>query len=266
MRIRVNLHLERRVAVPVNHQHYLTAVVYQFLEQADADYARFLHDDGYAPTANGAANGMSEPTHPERRRFKLFTFSSLRADKAHRRVEGERLWLGPGEAHWLVSSPVPKFLTEFATGLLQAGTLRVGSVCLPVTAAETLPSPDLGEEARFTCLSPIVAAVGSPDQATPAYLRPGDERFSEQLRRNLIAKYSALYGKAPEDTRLMVTWDADYLRTHRGTKVVHYKGIGIAGAFCPLTLSGSTPLLEIAYDAGLGEKNAAGFGMIEVVK
>jgi CRISPR-associated endoribonuclease Cas6 len=36
------------------------------------------------------------------------------------------------------------------------------------------------------------------------------------------------------------------------------------GAFAPFILSGSKELMRLAYDCGVGEKNAAGFGMIEV--
>jgi CRISPR/Cas system endoribonuclease Cas6 (RAMP superfamily) len=37
------------------------------------------------------------------------------------------------------------------------------------------------------------------------------------------------------------------------------------GAFCPFTVSGSPELMETGYQTGLGEKNAGGFGMVDVV-
>jgi CRISPR-associated endoribonuclease Cas6 len=63
-----------------------------------------------------------------------------------------------------------------------------------------------------------------------------------------------------------MTFDPTYLsRTSGGTKLVTFKGIGIVGAFCPFTVSGSPELMETGYQTGLGEKNAGGFGMVDVV-
>ena len=253
MRIRIALHLERAVAIPINHQHFLTAVVYHFLESADADYARFLHGEGYAPDEG------------DHRRFKLFCFSPLRSSR--RRITNDVLWLGPGEAEWLVSSPLERFLTEFATGLLSQSVLRVGATSFSIRSVETRPAPDLEETTRFKCLSPIVAAVSESDgdKRWTRYLRPKDPDFSNRVRQNLLAKHAALHGRAPDDDRFTLAFEHEYLNTHRGTKLIDYKGTQIVGAFCPFTLSGSRELMQIALDCGLGEKNAGGFGMIEKI-
>lgn len=255
MRLRINLQLERATAIPINHQHLLTGVVYRFLESADADYARFLHGEGYIP--EGETGG---------RRFKLFCFSPLRCRR--RDIRGETLWLGPGEAEWLVASPVEKFLREFATGLLNEGALRVGATHLSITGVETLPLPRFEETMRFKCLSPIVAAVAEQegDKRWTRYLRPKDPAFGERVRQNLLGKHSALHGALPQGDSLTLAFDADYLAEHRGTKKITFKDIEIVGAFCPFTLSGSLELIELGYNAGIGEKNAGGFGMVEVAK
>ena len=271
MRLRVTLSLEKPLFLPLNYQDKLTGVVYAFLERANPEYARFLHDDGYPlPGECGA------------KRFKLFCFSPLLC--ARRRIEEGALRLGPGTAEWLIASPLEEFLVEFAGGLMAMDELHVGREVLPIAGAETLPAPAFGSpldppfgakarfaearfaEARFKCLSPIVAATASAGRDTPDYLRPWDARLGEHLRRNLVNKYAALHGKFPADERLCVTFDDEYLKTHRGTKLICYKGTEVVGSFAPLTLCGSTALIETAYDCGLGEKNAAGFGMIEVLK
>ena len=290
MRLRVNLQLERQTALPINHQHYLTGVVYRFLEQADADYAGFLHEQGYEEQsedepgeARVEGDAPGETRRPHRRRFKLFVFAPLRSTQ--RRILDDTLYLGPGAAHWLVSSPVEPFLMNFASGLLAHHGLPVGRATVPIAGVETLPGPDFGESAHFICLSPVVVAVtappdapdarfyregagGSPGRKPPAtYLRPDNPRFSEGVRRNLLGKYSALYGRRPADDRLTLTFDRDYLSSHKGTKVITYKDdIRILGAFCPFTLTGSPELITFAYECGLGEKNSIGFGMIEHAK
>jgi CRISPR-associated endoribonuclease Cas6 len=263
MRLRVAMELKRRVAIPINHQHWLTGIVYRFLECSDAEYASFLHEEGY--TAIPETPEATEEALEENRRFKLFVFSPLRAKR--RRVEGSTLWLGPGPVEWLVSSPMEKFLTEFATGLLAGGEIRVGAHSLPIILVETLAPPRFQETTHFTCLSPIVVSVteGGGVERRKRYLRPTDPEFGERVRQNLLSKYAALHGGAfPKEDRLCLRFDTEYLGKHRGTKLIEYKGIQVVGAFAPFSLSGSVELMRVGYESGLGEKNAGGCGMVEV--
>jgi CRISPR-associated endoribonuclease Cas6 len=254
MRLTVRCRLDRPTAFPLNHQHQLAGLVYRLLEISDAEYARFLHDEGYGGEEDGS------------RRFKLFVFSHLRSPR--RRLEGDTLWLGPGTLEWLVGSPVAPFLQHCATGLLAAGALSVAGESVPIETVETLPAPRFNERARFTCLTPIVATVPRP-QGSARYLRPADgEEFSEAARRNLVRKYRLIHGRPPEDDRLRLTFDPEHLARHRhgGTKKITYKNIDVIGAFLPFTLEGSPELMGTGWECGLGEKNAGGFGMVEVAR
>lgn len=252
MRIAIKFSAAQPIVLPLNHAQYLTGAVYNFLDRADRDYARFLHDEGYAGSDDW----------DDRHRFKLFAFSTLRARR--RRIAGDRLVLGPGEIEWQISSPLDKFLREFATGVLEQGTVRVAREILPIANVETLPTPPIKANSQWACLTPVVSAVSRPDSRYAQYLRPGDGEFPERLRANLMRKYFALHGHEAEDDRFDLEWDSKYLLRHRGTKLIDFKGTQIVGAFCPFTMCGSAELIELAYGAGLGEKNAAGFGMVEV--
>ena len=251
MRLRVCLDNSMGTRLPINHQEWLTAAVYGLLATSDADYAAFLHDEGYR-----VDDGPKT--------FKLFTFSWLRG--ARRTVDGDWLRFAPGPLEWQVASPVDAFLTHLATGLLAAGQLRVGPATLPILGIDVLPAPVLTEPTvAFTCLSPLVAALPLPGGRT-RYLRPCDgDAFGEAVRRNLLRKHRLLHGAPPANDRLALTFDPAYLaRTNGGTKLVTYKDIRIVGAFCPFIATGSTELMETGYQAGFGEKNAGGFGMVEV--
>ncbi len=255
MRLKVTCEVARETAFPVNHQHHLCSLAYGLLRRSDAEFARALHDEGF---------GAGEDT----RRYKLFCFSTLRAPKGRRRVEGETLWLRPGPVEWVVSSPLASFLMHFATGLLSAGGLRVGETTLPILEAQTAASPDFAAgTARLTCLTPVVASV--PGEAGgKRYLRPHEgSDFSEAVHRNLLRKYAALHGQAHDGSEpFSLTWDVDYLarNPHGGQKKTTFKSIEVIGVQAPCTLSGSPALLELAYDTGLGELNSSGFGMVEV--
>ncbi len=256
MRLRVLLDNPRPVRVPINHQELLAGLVYHLLGTSSTDYSRFLHDEGYRMDGGP-------------KRFKLFVFSNLRVPKSQRRLEGDQMHIARGPVEWLLASPVADFLTHGATGLLTAGnTLRVGGVHFPIRVVESLQTPAFTETTRFTCLTSIVASVPLPGGGT-RYLRPCDgDAFSEAVRKNLLAKYRTLHGHPPADERLRLDFDQGYLarNPHGGTKKETFKGIDIIGAMAPFTLTGSPELMELAWNAGLGEKNAGGFGMVDVTK
>jgi CRISPR-associated endoribonuclease Cas6 len=285
MRLRILLQPSKPVTIPLNYGHQLSSAIYSLIADADAEYASFLHEVGYSsagpvtqpvtPMVLGQAGVALQlewelgslpiaPVDGMPRRFKLFAFSQLRATKS--RVQGSNLVLLPGPVEWIISSPVEKFVREFASGLLVKGSLRIGPHEIPVGSIETMPVPEFGPTMRFKCLSPIVASVTEDvnGKRWARYLRPKDPAFSERVRQNLLGKHLALHGQPPTDDSLTLEFDSDYLTKNRGTKLVQFKEINIVGAWCPFTLSGSPELIRLGYDCGLGEKNAAGFGMVEI--
>ncbi|MCY3742688.1 MAG: hypothetical protein OXH00_16865 [Candidatus Poribacteria bacterium] len=68
-------------------------MIYRFLAESDAEYATFLHNEGYTAGA---------------KRFKLFTFSQLM-----RRILDDNIHFG-STITWYVSSPVERFFSHFA--------------------------------------------------------------------------------------------------------------------------------------------------------
>src|SRR5579884_3928690 len=225
MRLKVTLNNPCETSLPVNYQAYLTAVVYGLLGSSDAEYARFLHDEGYR-------QGSSP------KRFKFFTFSWL---QGRRRVAGPIIVFAPGRISWLVSSPVEHFLTNFATGLLAASSLQVGPVAFTVEEVQALPTPALGESGRFTCLSPVVASVPLEHGRT-RYVRPIEgAEFSQVIRNNLLEKHRLLHGEPPADDRFEMVFDPAYLARdpNCGEKLITFKETQIRGAFAPFTITGS---------------------------
>lgn len=256
MRLRITLELLRETALPINYQHALASLVYRMLEDSNPEYARFLHDDGYV---------LQEGPN---RRFKLFVYSGLIVPKSRRSIEGGRLIIAPGSVEWLLSSPVHDFLCHSTTGLLAAGAcMEIDRHPFYLRAVESLPDPDFASPMRFSCLTSLVAS--RPDPVGPAYyLRPSDGKaFSEAVRSNLLQKHRLIHGEPPQDDRLKLTFDEQYLSRapHGGTKKTTIKnGIDVIGVLAPFTLEGSTELMRVGYECGLGEKNSMGFGMAEV--
>lgn len=262
MRMQVTLCVERETVISLNYQHALSGAVYATLEKGDPEHARFLHHEGYAlPEAPG-----------DSRRFKGFVFSDLFPQRSDSRdARRGLLRLLPGLMRWHIASPLEAFGSAFASGLLQSGEVCLGESRFPLESVETLSAPEFDGPMKFRCLSPVVASVNQEGTNACKYLRPTDAEMSERLRQNLLGKHRALLGCAPDDERLQVEWDSKYLASrrhekHPGTKLKAYKDIRIVGVVCPFTMTGSTELMRLACEAGLGEKNAAGFGFVEVAR
>ena len=88
------------------------------------------------------------------------------------------------------------------------------------------------------------------------------------MRANLLRKHLALYGTEPARPCLRLYFDRNYMQrdAHEGARKMRFKNVDVVGAFCPLRLEGSPELLRLAWECGLGEKNAAGFGMLEMIR
>lgn len=237
--------------IPFAYAHALTAVIYGFLNHSSHSYARFLHDEGYRSG---------------KKRFKLFTFSQLLIPK--RRITHEGIVCLSEQITWQISSPIPEFVEHLACGLLQLGRMRLGAKEFEIERVEVAPAPTFSETMHFRCLSPIVVSLPYErgERLQAAYLRADDPRLSQAIRANLLKKFLLVHGRRPVAEELRVAFDREYL-ARKGEEVyrlVDYKGTQIKAIMAPFTAQGSPELMEIGYEAGFGEKNSMGFGMVEV--
>ncbi len=250
MRIKILADVKGGLTLPINYNHTLTGVIYHYLAESDPKYANFLHKKGYVN---------------ERKQFKLFTFSQLMAE--HRSLIGDRIHFG-STLTWYVSSPVETFLHHFANTLLTGGTLNLGEHRLPIKNVNVPRTPRFQPQMRFRCLSPMVMTTvrERAGKRVMHYCLPDDPAFSDLVRQNLIRKHEVIHGRHPTDATFTLEFDKNYIARRHGrvTRLVDYKGVKIRGILCPLTISGSRALIQTGYECGFGDKNSAGFGMVEV--
>ncbi|MCB9290690.1 MAG: CRISPR-associated endoribonuclease Cas6 [Lewinellaceae bacterium] len=262
MRLTITLQaLERGTALPINYQYPLSSWIYQVLEQGDRELADFLHEEGYSGNSH--------------RRFKFYSFSELRAPGA--RVQGNRLALTRPEARFSIGFLANRAAQTMIMGLFrQAEPFWLGDSQyggrFTVSAVEMQMLPPLREKADFFTTSPVVVSIGDPNpDGTPGrkYLSPFDEGFEAQFLGNLQQKYSiarqhGLLNEAepePEASYTLLSHSAkekriDLLRGQPGyTRVRGYK--------FRFRLHAPEPMLRLAMLAGVGEKNAMGFGAVE---
>ena len=250
MRIKILADVGDGLTLPINYNHLLAGVIYRFLAESDPEYASFLHEEGYRAAE---------------KRFKLFTFSQLMAER--RRVTGDKIHFR-STLTWYVSSPVERFLSHFADTLLTEGSLSFGQRQLQIRDVTVPRIPRFQSEMRFRCLSPIVMSTVRERDGRRAmhYCLPDDPALSKLIRQNLIRKHEAIHGRVPYDATLTFVFDKNYIDRQKGrvTRLVDYKGIKIRGIMCPFHVSGNPALIQIGYECGFGDKNSAGFGMVEV--
>ena len=248
MRIQVLANVGKGITLPINYNHLLVGVIYRFLAESNPEYADFLHEEGYPV---------------DEKRFKLFTFSQLMAER--RNIAGEQLHF-KSTLTWLVSSPVEQFLSHFADTLLTQGSLSLGPHQLKIRDVTIPRAPRFHPEMRFRCLSPIVmSAVRERNgKRRTHYCLPDDPELSDLIRQNLIRKHQAIHERTPQDDTLSFRFDQRYIRRKQGrvTRLVDFKGIKIRGILCPFSVSGSPALVQVGYECGFGDKNSAGFGMV----
>lgn len=250
MRIRFELTPASAVWLPWSHQYALSSAIYATIAYASPGFSTFLHDKGFVA---------------EGKQFRLFTFSSLMGKVLERTNYG---LLMQAPINLLCSSPIPEFVRAVAEGSLQKGSLRVGDVELPVARVETLPDPEFTERMLFRPLSPITVSTGRVDddgKMRATYLTPDTPDFFIHLAENLAHKFQALTGKPNEDSVMFNPFGETTPDGKRLSKLIDIKGIKVKGWLVPVEGEGNPELLRLVYEAGLGEKNSVGFGMVEAI-
>lgn len=250
MRIQILADVGRGISLPINYNYLLVGIIYNYLSASNPEYADFLHGEGYEADA---------------KRFKLFTFSQLMSEQ--RKIIGETIQFR-STLTWFVSSPVETFLSHFADTLLTQGCISIGQHHLKIIDVTIPRTPRYQSNMNFRCLSPIVMSAGREQNGVRRthYCLHDDPELSELIRQNLLRKHQAIHARTPQDDSLTIRFDDSYIRRKQGrvTRLVDFKGIKIRGILCPFRVTGSLSLIQVGYECGFGDKNSAGFGMVDV--
>ncbi|GIV23552.1 MAG: CRISPR-associated endoribonuclease Cas6 [Bacteroidia bacterium] len=245
MRIQVRFTAKGAVRLPWRYPELLMGVFYRWVHAGNFSLGQRLHSEGFE------ADGH---------RYKGYTFSWLRA--AHTRSESQGLRLKP-PFYWQVSSPLSALIEALIQGIWKEPQVALGRALVQVERVEVL-SEHLPAEGpiRVRTLSPIVVStieVSEDGRKRKVFLSPDDRAFSRILWQNLCRKAQALGKPIPTEEGLFLP-----VRTHSRLIQVHNTHVrAYAGEFL---YQGPIEVFQIGYQAGFGERNGQGFGMVEVVK
>lgn len=260
MRFRLQLEVNKKAfgnILPINYQYEQSAAIYKILSRADAEYAAWLHENGFM-----LENG---------KRFKLFTFSRFKIE--HRRlIKGtDRLQINSDMIEWQISFLPEKSTQNFIQSVFMNQIFEIGDrksvVRFTVRNIEVMPNPDYKDEMTFRTMSPI--CLKSVDQNKKVkYLSLADENAKFILLNGLKDRYLSYFGKPisfiEEDCVLKVL---DLPVSELITIKAHTKEeTKIRGFSCTFRLQAPKELLELMYESGAGSLCAQGFGCLRVVE
>jgi CRISPR-associated endoribonuclease Cas6 len=245
--------------LPINYQYELSAWIYKVVQNADAEYAAFLHRKGHQ---SGLKN------------FKLFCFSQL--DIPKRDIKGDRIHILGPEISFKIAFYLDRTAEEFVKGLFSEQQFRLGDrlnqVRLSVQSVEmcapALPT-NISAPVRIKTLSPLVIARKNPE-TQETYLSPVEEGYAELLFLNLLEKYRAAtqlptpswWDAARFGFRLLSPAPKAQLITLKSNTAAQTKVKGFRFEF---EVDAPRELVEMGLLAGFGRMNAEGFGFGEVV-
>ena len=178
-----------------------------------------------------------------------------------RKIEGEN-FVVEGEVAYEFSSPRKEIVVALVNGLLEKPEVEIADASFVVSSIEVLKEKKIKGKETFITLSPISVTTvkGNNDYRKIIDLYPDEPKFYENLRRNLIKKYVASYGKEPENKEL----DIKVIKAK--PKRIKIKNTYHRCTEMVFEARGSAELLSIGYEAGFGERNSMGFGMVKMAR
>jgi CRISPR-associated endoribonuclease Cas6 len=168
-----------------------------------------------------------------------------------------------GRLRWWVSSPLDFVIEGVALGLLEQREVRLGTSFLHVSQVEVLPAPSFSGTMTLATLSPIFVSTGqgvTTEKLQKRFLSPQNPDFARVLNDNLRRKSIALHGQ-PFEGELHFEWLDD-----PKSKLMRVSDLQIRGWMMRFRVTGPVELIQLGYDAGFGERNAQGFGMVSVLE
>jgi len=258
MRLEITLKPKfKNYIIPVNYNYPISSAIYKTFAKSGPNFARWLHTRGF--TLDGS------------KRFKFFTFSRLYFQE--KQIKDNTI-IASGNCRLLFSSPIDEsIITNFVEGLLSDNIIFIGNnmagMEFKIANVSIKPYPNFKRIMTYKMLSQTVLTRKNENNKI-RYITPIDEDVEMSLIKNILNKYEIMY-REKYDEICNITISKEYIEK-KGNKIEKLVKIKeatkdeatIRGFLIPLTIEATPQMQKLIYDAGLGEKNSLGFGMVEV--
>ena len=240
--------------LPMDYQYYISAWIYKVLNQADKDFAQFLHEKGY---------GQSET-----KLYKLFCFSKLNFGKPKLWKEKKLFKIPAHEIGLQISFDVTEAATNFIKGLFMLQEFYLGDkfngIDFRVAGVEALPEPEFSETMNYRLQTPWVVSYKTEADKHPQYLSPEDDRFEQLAIKHLVEKFNNTrnHGRITTD-QIRFTRTSDFKRAGLVMKPGTKEESRVIGNLFAFELTCPVEVHRMIWNAGVGEKSSSGFGWME---
>lgn len=232
---------ENAFRVPYNHQYALQGLIYKAILLGDPEVSKALEAKKIPP---------------------LFTYS-LFMTKERRIIKGSEFFIGYWFGEFVFSTPVEAIGQAVMNGFEKLKVARLWGEKFYIDEVKELKEPESFTGKKYSTQSPIAVTVKrEAGGRTRTYdLGPDDEGFFEKINENLRWKTGLLGRKPAEEGQV----EFEILR--KVSKRFEVKpGIFQRAWHLVFKAYGDEELLTTGYQAGFGEKNTIGFGLVKMMR
>lgn len=262
IKIQLSPNSSKNLELPVDYQYILGCSVYNTIAHSDKNFANWLHQQGYGN---------------DNKRFKLFTYSSLKFGKF--KIIGDRIIIKELPIEFQVSTLSKEIANYFLNGIFIKQKLEIGDrkgkITFNISSIEAIPEVKFNNEMIYKLMTPCV--VSKKTEKGVSYLSPEEkeEGYDKYLLSNLLNKFFAFNtfkkNEREEIFEKIFTHCNIELLTSPKSKLITIKGgttkeTRVRGFLYTFKLKAPEEIHRIGYYAGFGEKNSMGFGWGEVVE
>lgn len=236
MQLHMLLQPNKPLVIPYNYHYPLQSALYALLGTVGESW--FWHNCGFGDVT----------------KYKGFCFGRLEGDF---QVDRERQKLCfAGAVSLEVRSPSFAFIDGLQRAVEQHPRLRLYDTELAITDAALANLHLTSGSFLAQAVTPVAIHQTLPDGHT-RYFSPEEADFTGQLGQNLARKFEAITGQQAEQAAIIPCGSFRKV-------VTKYKNIYITGYTGAFHIDTSVLMAEFIYNAGLGEKNAQGFGFVRL--
>lgn len=237
-RVKIVLQKRSKGLIDYNYQFKLASAVYTIISDGNKKLAESIHKhDGY----------------------KNYCFSNF---IPHRK----RTWKNGMDfdyAEMLFSSPDERCINAFRKGIISSGQLKINGTKLKVVDVQKL-THEIKNTSVFETKSPVYVKTKKliDGELKEWDLNPYEKKFRVNIENNITNRFKAYYQKEPQGKQFnielietkakRIAIDSKKAKTFRRCHLMTFR------------VDASLDLLQFAYESGIGEKNAMGFGCIEI--
>lgn len=233
MRFKIEVDLQGvSLKLPLNYQEVIQGILYHSLPEEVAN------------DAHRQEKGV--------RKMPLFTFSSLRGTYAINREQGAIYF---DSLYFFVSCLDDSLGFSLVTNLFKGITIFGHQFPCQITSLS-----DYGGGNWIEFLSPVTVRKTNLDTKKTTYFEPNTMEFTSAIYQNLKRKYQYYYGAEYEGPFALSAVPESVKKS-----IITYKGTNIRAYSGRFHLVASPEAMALLYNIGLGEKNAQGFGMFQML-